>query len=121
VTYGGVRPRIPGTMGPMHTASQTPASPLLLAASGGAARSSRAAAHASRSLGSQLERDRLERRAARVRQVIHALRERAAARDTVGGAPRPLRAAIEDFGRELAELERRLRSHHRAPAERPGR
>ncbi|HEX7292019.1 MAG TPA: hypothetical protein VF250_12910 [Conexibacter sp.] len=67
---------------------------------------------ASRSLGRQLERDRLEQRAARVRQVIHALRERADARDTTGGAPRPLRAAIEDFGRELAELERRLR---RAP------
>lgn len=82
----------------MHTASQIP----------------------TRSLGSQLERDRLERRAARVRQVIHALRERAAARDTVGGAPRPLRAAIEDFGRELAELERRLR-HHAPTVGRPGR
>lgn len=52
----------------------------------------------------------------RVRQVIHALRERADARDTArvagtraGGAPPPLRAAIEDFGRELAALERRLR------------
>lgn len=62
-----------------------------------------------RSLGHQLERDRLEQRATRVRQVIRALRERAAARDTDDGAPRPLRAAIEDFGRELAELERRLR------------
>jgi len=70
--------------------------------------------HRPRTLGSQLERDRLERRAARVRQVIRALRERAAARDTAGGAPRPLRAAIDDFGRELAELERRL--HHRTPA-----
>ena len=64
---------------------------------------------ASRSLGRQLERDRLEQRARRVRQVIHALRERADARDSAGGAPRPLRAAIEDFGRELTELERRLR------------
>jgi hypothetical protein len=73
-------------------------------------RTSRAASN--RSIASQLERDRLEQRAARVRQVIHALRERADARDTDGGAPRPLRAAIEDFGRELAELERRL---HRAP------
>ena len=50
----------------------------------------------------------------RVRKVIHALRERAAARDTVNGAPRPLRAAIDDFGRELAELERRLRHHGHA-------
>jgi hypothetical protein len=65
----------------------------------------------SRPLGRQLERDRLEQRAVRVRQVIHALRERAAARDTAGGAPRPLRAAIEDFGRELAELERRMHHH----------
>jgi hypothetical protein len=59
------------------------------------------------SLGSELERDRLERRAARVRLVIRALRERADAR-YYGATPRPLRAAIEDFGRELAELERRL-------------
>ncbi|HZV73586.1 MAG TPA: hypothetical protein VFF79_07720 [Conexibacter sp.] len=65
-----------------------------------------------RSLAHQLERDRLEQRATRVRQVVHALRERAAARDGVGGPPRPLRAAIEDFGRELAELERRLRHPH---------
>jgi hypothetical protein len=56
-----------------------------------------------------LERDRLEQRAARVRQVMQALRERAEARETAGAAPRPLRAAIEDFGRELGELERRLR------------
>lgn len=63
----------------------------------------------SRALGRQLERDRLEQRARRVRAVLAALRERAAARDTAGGAPRPLRAAIDDFGRELAELEGRLR------------
>jgi len=63
--------------------------------------------HHRRSLGSQLERDRLEQRAVRVRKVIEALRERASARP--GGAPRPLTAAIEDFGRELSDLERRLR------------
>lgn len=84
-----------------------------------AARSTSRSAARPRTLGSQLERDRLEQRANRVRQVIHALRERAEARDTAGGAPRPLRAAIEDFGRELAELERRLRHH--APAGGPGR
>ena len=60
-----------------------------------------------RSLGSQLERDRLEQRAARVKQVLTALRERADTRH--GATPRPLRAAIEDFGRELADLERQLR------------
>jgi hypothetical protein len=59
------------------------------------------------SLGSQLEHDRLKRRAARVRQVIAALRERAAARE--GDLPRPLRIAIEDFGRELAAIERQIR------------
>jgi hypothetical protein len=74
--------RIPGTMGAMPTVNSSSTSPF--------------------------PHD-LEQRAARVRQVLHALRERAEARDTVGGAPRPLRAAIEDFGRELADLERRLR------------
>jgi hypothetical protein len=38
--------------------------------------------------------------------VIAALRERAGARDSA--APRPLMAAIDDFGRELAALERRI-------------
>ncbi len=104
-----------GTMDAMHTASQTPAPSAVFASSGSSPARAAAAPRASaRSLGHQLERDRLEQRAARVRKVIHALRERAAARDTVGGAPRPLRAAIDDFGRELAELERRLRHH--APA-----
>jgi len=62
---------------------------------------------ARRTIGSQLERDRLEQRAARVRKVIGALRERVDARQ--GRAPRPLKAALDDFGRELATLERRLR------------
>jgi len=67
------------------------------------------------SLGVELERDRLERRAARVRLVIRALRDRADHR-YYGATPRPLGAAIEDFGRELAELERRLggTGHRRA-------
>jgi hypothetical protein len=78
-------------------------------------------AASARPLAHQPERDRLEQRAARVRQVLHALRERAAARDTAGGAPRPLRAAIEDFGRELADLERRLSHPRRHPSDRSGR
>lgn len=111
---------IPGTMGAMETVTPSPAPSLgrasLTASRSTAARSvagrtTTARATAGRSLGRQLERDRLEQRAMRVRQVIHALRERAEARDTAGGAPRPLRAAIEDFGRELADLERRLRHH----------
>lgn len=108
---------IPGTMGAMETVTPSPAPSLgraSLTASREAARrtvstrTSTAGSTRARSLGRQLERDRLEQRAMRVRQVIHALRERAEARDTAGGAPRPLRAAIEDFGRELAELEQRL-------------
>ena len=59
------------------------------------------------SLGTQLERDRLEQRAARVKQVIRALRERADVRH--GDPPRPLLAAIEGFGRELTDIERQLR------------
>lgn len=105
-----------GTMGGMYTVtpSPTPSSPGRVVATSrsvtGRSPAARSTASA-RSLAHQLERDRIEQRATRVRKVIHALRERADARDTVGGAPRPLRAAIEDFGRELAELERRLRHH----------
>lgn len=110
---------ISGTLGAMDTVTDSSAaSPLRASLSASrtgssrplASRSATGRAATSRALGHQLERDRLEQRAARVRQVIHALRERADARDATGAAPRPLRAAIEDFGRELAELERRLRS-----------
>ena len=108
---------IPGTMGAMQTVipSSTPSFSGSVAATSRtvAGRSSTRSTTTARSLAHQLERDRIEQRAARVRKVIHALRERAEARDTAGGAPRPLRAAIEDFGHELAELERRLR-HHRS-------
>lgn len=99
----------------MQTATRPPAGIAASVAHSGTGQSASVRpATASRTLRDQLERDRLEQRAARVRQVIHALRERAEARDTAGGAPRPLRAAIEDFGRELAQLERRL--HHHPPA-----
>lgn len=113
-----MKSRIPGTMGAMETVTPS-AAPSLGRASLtvsreaaprlSSARTTTARTTGARTLGRQLERDRLEQRALRVRQVIHALRERAEARDIAGGAPRPLRAAIEDFGRELAELERRLR------------
>jgi len=108
--------RIPGTMGAMRTvASSSTAS--LARAIAASSRNATAGTPGSRStttarpLDHRRERDQIEQRAARVRQVIHALRERADARDTVGGAPRPLRAAIEDFGRELADLERQLQDH----------
>lgn len=96
----------------MHTASETSISSPRVASPARAAPSTLTvrSARGTRSLGRDPERDRLERRAERVRQVIHALRERATVREgQSGGAPRPLTAAIEDFGRELAELERRLR------------
>lgn len=110
---------IPGTMGAMQTVISSPTSSLpgdTVATSRSATTRPTASGSTTtaRSLAYQLERDRIERRAARVRKVVDALRERASARDTVGGAPRPLRAAIEDFGRELAELERRLRHHEPA-------
>jgi hypothetical protein len=113
----------PGSMRAMQIVTpptpEATITPLMTASRRSPASSSRPSrATAARSLGHQLERDRLEQRAARVRRVIHALRERAAARDGgagVGGVPRPLRAAIEDFGRELAELEHRLRHHPRHP------
>ncbi|HEV7771739.1 MAG TPA: hypothetical protein VGO48_00470 [Conexibacter sp.] len=96
--------------------SSTPSvsGPVAVTSRNAAGRSSTRSTTTARSLAHQLERDRIEQRAARVRKVIHALRERAEARDTVGAAPRPLRAAIEDFGHELAELERRLRHHGHA-------
>ncbi len=111
-----MEPRQVGTMRAMPAPAATPwapAAPVALAASRSAASSPPAGrpVAAARSLAHQLERDRLEQRAVRVRQVIRALRERAAARDGLGGAPRPLRAAIDDFGHELAELERRLHQH----------
>ena len=88
----------PGRMGGVHTTPR--------ASTASNARRSRPS-RGGRSLANELERDRLEQRVTRVRLVIGALRERADARE--GAAPRPLRAAIEDFGRELAELERQLR------------
>jgi hypothetical protein len=107
-TMGGMEPATsasaPSVARSSPSASRS-ASPRPFAARSTTGRSARAGA-----LGQQLERDRLEQRAVRVRQVMHALRERAEARDIAGGAPRPLRAAIEDFGRELADLERRLRA-----------
>jgi hypothetical protein len=99
-------------MGAMENATPSPAASLGRAvrstSRSATRRSSGSRTTTASSLSHRLERDRIEQRAARVRQVIQALREREAARDTAGGAPRPLRAAIDDFGRELAELERRL-------------
>ena len=67
-------------------------------------------AHAGPAAGSlavQLERRRLAHRAARIRHALTAMRQLASAhRD---GVPQPLRLGMVDFGRELQQVERRLR------------
>ena len=60
-------------------------------------------------LGRKLELDRLEHRARRLQLVIAVLRERASASDS-GPAPAGLRHAINDFARELSQVQRRLRA-----------
>jgi hypothetical protein len=60
-------------------------------------------------LGSKLERDRLERRARRVALVIKMLRNRAGEHREGGGVPPPpLRHAIADFEAQAAALNDRL-------------
>lgn len=56
--------------------------------------------------GAQLERQRLAHRAARIRYTLEAMRQLAVERTLV---PPPLRHRMADFGRELAQVERRLR------------
>lgn len=62
-----------------------------------------------RTLGSTLERQRLEHRQVRTERVLEALRGRATFRgDRTGTMPRPLAHAIESFTRELSDIRRRL-------------
>jgi predicted nucleic acid-binding Zn-ribbon protein len=64
------------------------------------------AGHA-RSLGTELEQQRLAHRAARIRRALSAMRSLAdARRDNV---PAPLRLGMTDFDRELTRVEQRLR------------
>lgn len=58
-------------------------------------------------LGAELERDRLETRAARLDRVIAALRARARAYDD-RAVPRPLRHSLTDFQRERRVVQERL-------------
>ncbi|HMJ34912.1 MAG TPA: hypothetical protein VK501_13450 [Baekduia sp.] len=58
-------------------------------------------------LGAELERDRLEERAARLDRVVAALRARARAYDAAT-VPRPLRHSLGDFQRELDTVRERL-------------
>jgi hypothetical protein len=63
-----------------------------------------------RSLGEDLERDRLERRVTRVTVAIAALRERASEhRSGLGAPPRHLRHAIADFEAQIELMNARLR------------
>ena len=63
-----------------------------------------------RSLGADLERDRLERRVTRMRVAIAALRERTSEhRPGLGAPPRHLRQAIADFEAQIELMNARLR------------
>jgi len=63
-----------------------------------------------RTLGADLERDRLERRVIRMTVAIAALRQRASGyRRELGGPPGPLRHAIADFEDQIEVMNARLR------------
>ncbi len=63
-----------------------------------------------RSLGADLERDRLERRVIRMTLAIAALRQRASEyRRELGRPPGPLRHAIADFEEQIEAMNARLR------------
>jgi hypothetical protein len=59
-------------------------------------------------LGAQLERDRLARRAARLDLVVTELRAHARSYGDRPAVPRPLRHSLADFQRELDHIRRRL-------------
>ena len=56
-----------------------------------------------------LERDRVEHRIRRTREVLRALEDRHVMRFDRATAPRPLVLAVQDFRGELERLERRAR------------
>jgi len=63
-----------------------------------------------RTLGSELERDRLERRVRRATFAIAVLRQHATEhRGRSGGSPKHLRYAITDFESQIATMNARLR------------
>jgi hypothetical protein len=63
-----------------------------------------------RTLGAELERNRLEHRMRRVTMVVAALRHRAGEHQRdLGVPPRPLRQAIADFEAQTAAINARLR------------
>jgi hypothetical protein len=63
-----------------------------------------------RTLGAELERDRLNRRVSRTTVAIAALRQHASEhRRELGALPRPLRQAIADFEAQIEAMNARLR------------
>lgn len=68
-------------------------------------------------LGTELERERLERRVRRTTFAIAALRQRASEyRRELGSPPRQLRQVIADFEAQIEEINARLRGLAREPA-----
>jgi hypothetical protein len=65
-------------------------------------------------LRAQLERDRLEDRAARLDRVVTALRARARSYDD-SAIPAPLSHSLTDFERELGAVRERLTATRRPP------
>jgi hypothetical protein len=71
----------------------------------------------SHTLGEELERDRLERRARRVTVAVAVLRERVSRhRPELGTPPRHVLQAIADFEAQIEALSARLRDLGRDPA-----
>jgi hypothetical protein len=70
--------------------------------------------HGAATLGARLERDRLEERAARLDQVVTALRSRARAYDDAV-VPAPLSHALTDFQRELDAVRSQLTASRGGP------
>jgi hypothetical protein len=69
-----------------------------------------------RSLGADLECDRLERRVTRVTVAIAVLRERASEhRPELGARPRHLRHALADFEAQIESMNARLREFASGP------
>jgi chromosome segregation ATPase len=68
-------------------------------------------------LGTELERNRLESRVSRTTFAIAALRQRASEyRRELGSPPRQLRQVIADFEAQIEEMNARLRDLAREPA-----
>lgn len=72
--------------------------------------------HSTHTIGAELERDRLERRARRVTLVIAALRQQAR---EAGASPRHLRHVLADFEAQIEAIDARLRDLTSSTESRP--